>query len=79
MQEYPRSVLRADFPHRLFTRGENDRSSNYPTLLSANVIRTGNYATKLAALALQIAPSNKKRHDAVERFMLLNDSAPIAV
>lgn len=79
LQEYLRSVLRTDFPHHLFTGGENDRSSNYPTLLSANVIRKENYATKLAALALQSARSNKKRHDAVERFMLLNDSATIAV
>jgi hypothetical protein len=48
-------------------------------LLSATVTRKENYATKLAALALQIAPSNKKRHETLQRFMLLNDSATIAV
>jgi hypothetical protein len=48
-------------------------------MLTATVSRKENYATTLAALALQITLSNKKRHDAVERFMLLNDSATIAV
>ena len=47
--------------------------------LSAHVTRKANYATKLAALALQIALSNKKRHETLQRFMLLNDSATIAV
>ncbi len=68
-----------DFPHDLFTRAERDRSSQYPVILEADVTRKDNYATKLAALALQIAPSNTKRHETLQRFMLLNDSATIAV
>jgi hypothetical protein len=48
-------------------------------LLSANVTRKENYAPKLAALALQIAPPNKKRRETLQRFILLNDSATIAV
>jgi ATP-dependent exoDNAse (exonuclease V) beta subunit len=55
------------------------RSSTYPVLLSARVTGKENYATKLAALALQIAPSDKKRHETLQRFMLLKDSATIAV
>jgi hypothetical protein len=43
------------------------------------VTRKDTYATKLAALALQIAPFNNKRHETLQRFMLLNDSATIAV
>jgi PD-(D/E)XK nuclease superfamily len=50
-----------------------------PVRLSAAIPRKENYATKLAALALQIAPSNKKRHETLQRLMLLNDSAMIAV
>jgi hypothetical protein len=72
-------VLSPDFPHELFTRAERDRSSQYPAILQADVTRKENYATKLAALALQIAPSNIKRHETLQRFMLLNDSATIAV
>jgi len=48
-------------------------------ILQADVTRKDNYATKLAGLALQIAPSNIKRHETLQRFMLLNDSATIAV
>jgi hypothetical protein len=72
-------VLSQDFPHELFTREERDRSSQYPVILQAAVTRKDNYATKLAGLALQIAPSNIKRHETLQRFMLLNDSATIAV
>jgi hypothetical protein len=72
-------VPSADFPHELFTRVERDRSSQYPVILQADVTRKDNYATKLAGLALQIAPSNIKRHETLQRFMLLNDSATIAV
>jgi hypothetical protein len=73
------NILNPGFPHALFTRDDRDRSSQYPVILQANVTRKENYATKLAALALQIAPSNKKRHETLQRFMLLNDLATIAV
>jgi hypothetical protein len=72
-------VLGPGFPHELFTRADRDRSSQYPVIVEADVMRRDNSATKLAALALQIAPSNKKRHETLQRFMLLNDSATIAV
>lgn len=77
LKDYLLSVPSVDFPHDLFT--QSDRSSNYPVVLTAKATRKENYATKLAALALQIAPSNKKRHETLQRFMLLNDSATVAV
>jgi hypothetical protein len=76
MRNYLLSIPGQDFPHELFTH--SDRSSNYPTSLTAKVIRKDTDATKLAALALQVAPTNRKRHETVQRFMLLNDSATIA-
>jgi hypothetical protein len=79
LRAYLASVTRRSFPHHLFTPDKTHRSSNYPVLLSAHVTRKENYATKLAGLALQVAPSNKKRHETLQRFMLLNDSATIAV
>jgi hypothetical protein len=72
-------VPSADFPHEFFTRENRERSSQYPVILQAEVIRKDNYATRLAGLALQIAPSHTKRHEMLQRFMLLNDSATIAV
>ena len=45
----------------------------------ANVgISKTNYAVKLAKLALTITKDNKERHDIIENFMLINDTATIA-
>ena len=38
-----------------------------------------NLANKLASLALNLATTNKQRHQAVQNFMLINDSTTIAV
>ena len=38
-----------------------------------------NLACKLASLALNLAKSNKERHQAIQDFMLINDSTTIAV
>jgi ATP-dependent exoDNAse (exonuclease V) beta subunit len=35
--------------------------------------------THLAALALPTSPNNKKRHETLQRFMLVNDSVSVAV
>ena len=37
-----------------------------------------NYAVKLANIALSITKNNKERHDIIENFMLINDTATIA-
>ncbi len=37
-----------------------------------------NYANRLAELALKIAENNKARHETIQSFMLINDSATIA-
>jgi PD-(D/E)XK nuclease superfamily len=79
IRAYLAAITGHDFPHHLFTPDNPVRSSTYPVRLSATVTRKDNYATRLAALALQIAPNNKKRHETLQRFMLLNDSATIAV
>ncbi len=78
MKDYLSWVKHLAFPHDLFTNDRNHRSSQYALILDGQVTRKENYATRLAALALQIAPSNKKRHETLQRFMLLNDSATIA-
>jgi ATP-dependent exoDNAse (exonuclease V) beta subunit len=46
--------------------------------LAPPVTRKENHATRLAALALPASPTNKKRHDTLQRFMLINDSVTVA-
>lgn len=38
-----------------------------------------NFATRIAGLVLQAVNDNKKRHKALQRFMLCNDSVTVAV
>jgi PD-(D/E)XK nuclease superfamily len=66
------------FPHHLFTDTVH-RSSKFPTELHPTVTRKENNATRLAALALPTSPNNRKRHETLQRFMLLNDSVTVAV
>jgi ATP-dependent exoDNAse (exonuclease V) beta subunit len=67
-----------DFPHKLFQSTEH-RSSKFPTDLAPPITRKENHATRTAALVLPTSPSNKKRHETLQRFMLINDSVTTAV
>ena len=67
-----------DFPHAMFQSTEH-RSSKFPTTVAIPVTHKENYATRLATLVLPAAITNKKRHETLQRFMLVNDSATIAV
>ena len=58
---------------------ETRRTSKFPTTLALPITRKENYATRLAALVLPSASANKKRHETLQRFMLANDSATVAV
>jgi len=49
----------------------------FPTL-KIKKLSKNNLANKLAYLALNLAKSNKDRHNAVQNFMLINDSTTIA-
>jgi len=91
---YPNSAVPADFdasafknylasvekhfPHYFFQEAEQ-RSSKFPADLHPPIQRKENYATRLAALALPTAPNNRKRHETLQRFMLVNDSVTVAV
>lgn len=66
------------FPHKLFETADH-RSSKFPAELVPSVVRKENRATRLAALVLPTSPTNKKRHETLQRFMLINDSATMAV
>jgi ATP-dependent exoDNAse (exonuclease V) beta subunit len=66
------------YPHHLFTESSH-RSSKLPAVLVPRIARKENHATRLAALAVPAAPTNRKRHETLQRFMLLNDSVTVAV
>jgi transposase-like protein len=66
------------FPHHFF-QSTGHRSSNFPAELRPPVTRKENHATRLAALVLPTSPNNKKRHETLQRFMLINDSVTVAV
>ncbi|HEV2732097.1 MAG TPA: hypothetical protein VGV15_18870 [Terriglobales bacterium] len=72
------SSIESYFPHHFFQE-TGHRSSKFPADVYPPIQRKENYATRLAALALPTAPNNKKRHETLQRFMLINDSVTVAV
>jgi len=72
------SRVGSDFPNHLFQETEH-RSSKFPASIHPPIQRKENHATRLAGLALPTSPTNKKRHETLQRFMLINDSVTVAV
>ncbi len=70
--------IETHFPHHFFQATEH-RSSRFPAELHPPIARKENHATRAAALALPTAPNNKKRHETLQRFLLVNDSVTVAV
>src|SRR5207302_2356508 len=70
--------IESHFPHHLFQATQH-RSSKFPANLHPPITRKENHATRIAALALPTAPNNKKHHETLQRFMLVNDSVTVAV
>jgi hypothetical protein len=79
LQSYLADIdIASKFPHSLF-QATGHRSSKFPAEIHPPVTRKENHATRLAALVLPTAPNNKKRHETLQRFMLVNDSVTVAV
>ena len=69
----------ADCPHQYFQ--ESQRASEAPLSFSKKqmIVRAKqNYATKTAGFVLQSVNERKDRHEALQRFMLFNDSVTVA-
>jgi hypothetical protein len=67
-------------PHELFR--ESSRASEIPDFIDRNhlvVVEKENFATRAAALIIPSVGNNRLRHEALQRFMLANDSVTIAV
>jgi len=77
LKEYLASI-ETHFPHQLFQE-TGHRSSNFPAKIHPPVTRKENHTTRFAGLALPTAPNNKKRHETLQRFVLINDSVTVAV
>jgi len=67
-----------DCPKKLFT-SEGPRCSSLRIEFNPRKITKNNNALKLAEYALLLAKTNRQRHEQVQDFMLVNDSATVAV
>src|SRR5690606_20927978 len=67
-------------PHELFQRSNGARCSDGDLpALHLRLVRKDTNAVPLANLALILAKTRRGRHEALQRFMIANDSATIAV
>jgi predicted RNA-binding Zn-ribbon protein involved in translation (DUF1610 family) len=81
LKSYLLSLTSKGIDNRLFKEGL--RCSDFPLELnikgqSLKKIPTNN-ATKIARFGLELANTNRERHQAIENFFLINDSATIAI
>jgi len=86
LKVYLEKIPTKKFPHHIFTYNKeaNERRKQRASQirfkrLKIKVTTKNNQALKLAQLALKLAENNKQRHEAVQNFMLINDSTTIAV
>ena len=73
------NLVPVECPHQYFQDG--DRASETPLMFSkTEMIVRGkhNFANKMAKFVLESVEQSKDRHDALQRFMLANDSVTIA-
>ena len=71
----------AECPHEMFHGSERASKSPLAALDTKRLIVTSkeNFATRMAALVIPTVGNNRLRHEALQRFMLANDSTTIAV
>lgn len=71
--------LENNFPHKFFE--EDQRCSELKLFNNSNfkIKNKYNYACKLAGLSLKAVNTSEERHRVIENFMLINDSATIAI
>ena len=74
-------AVKTDCPHQLFLSAERSSQASPDINLEQVQIKhtTNNHATRLARLALQAVGHNRLRHEALQQFMLANDSVTVAM
>jgi transposase-like protein len=82
LKAYLEFIQTDSFPHHIFTIPDEElekRASQLKaSLLKVTKLEKQNLANKLAELGLMLAKTKKERHQAIEDFMLINDSVTIA-
>ena len=88
LKNYLEKICTKDFPHHIFTYNKNKESKQQQNEqrasqlqfkhLGIKIFHTTNQSNQLAKLAMHLAHSNKQRHQAIQDFMLINDSTTIA-
>jgi len=86
LKDYIEKISAKDFPHHIFTYNKESSQNNEQRAsqlkfnhLKISHIKKQNQANQLAKLAINLATTNKERHQAIQNFMLINDSTTIAV
>ena len=91
LKNYLEKISTKEFPHHIFTydknssaaeieKNNNKRASQIKfNHLEIKKLQKNNFACRLAYLALNLASSNKERHNAIQDFMLINDSTTAGV
>lgn len=82
LKEYLEKIPTDGFPHHIFTIADEElekhASQLKANLLKVTKLQKQNLANKLAELSLMLAKTNKERHQAIQNFMLINDSVTVA-
>ena len=74
-------LVPSDCPHQHFTGKKSMRASESPLMFSKTqmIVRSKvNYANKLCKFVLQSVKDRRRRHQALQNFMLYNDSVTVA-
>lgn len=85
IKDYLQKINSKDFPHHIFTyTNENKNNEKRASQIKfnhfkINHVQKQNQANQLAKLAINLATSNKQKHEAIQNFFLINDSTTIAV
>jgi ATP-dependent exoDNAse (exonuclease V) beta subunit len=78
LKEYLDNVS-SETPHQYFAEGERMSDIRSKFDKSGMLVKAKqNYANRLAHFVLQAVKNNKDRHEALQRFMLANDSCTVA-
>ncbi|MAE43351.1 hypothetical protein CMO93_06250 [Candidatus Woesearchaeota archaeon] len=72
------------FPHHIFNNAQRKHNEQRSSQLKFSTLKflkheKNNYANKLAKLALETAKNNYQKHEAIQNFMLINDTSTVAV
>jgi len=82
LKNYLEFVKTENFPHHIFNISdeilEKRASQVKANFLKIEKIEKESLASKLTSLALNLAKTNKERHQVVQNFMLINDSVTVA-